>query len=460
MSILYPKILSRLPKFLTQGHERSVRAKKNIAGSLILKGLGIAISFIIVPITLDYVDSATYGIWLTLSSIVGWLEFFDIGLTQGLRNKFAVAKAEGDHNLAQIYVSTTYAILCIVFFIVLLIFLVVNNFLNWAQILNVSETMRPEVTSLAIIVFSYFCISFILRIVSTILVADQRPAVRSVIDLAGRIISLIIILILTKTTEGSVVKLGVAFTGSTLIILIAANLILFGGKYARYKPTFSKVRFSYAKNLFGLGIVFFIIQIASIIQFQTASIIIARNFGTADVTAYNIVYKYFGLLLMIFSIFLTPFWSASTEAFQKNDIQWIKNGMKRYNQLNLVMFLISLAMLVFSGTFYRLWLGEGKVSITFSLSLWGFIYYNVMMYGAKYVYLLNGLSALRIQFITSLISPVIYIAVVMILIRNFHLGVHAMLIASVIAAFNGYILAPLQYYMIIIKNKKGIWIKS
>jgi hypothetical protein len=30
-----------------------------------------------------------YEIWLTLSSIVGWFSFFDVGLGHGLRNKFA-----------------------------------------------------------------------------------------------------------------------------------------------------------------------------------------------------------------------------------------------------------------------------------------------------------------------------------------------------------------------------------
>jgi O-antigen/teichoic acid export membrane protein len=102
-------------KFVSEGHERSVRAKKNIVSSLLIKGISIALSFVTLPITLNYVDTSTYGVWLTLSSIVGWFTFFDIGLTQGLRNRFAEAKAKGDESLAQIYVSTTYAILGLIF---------------------------------------------------------------------------------------------------------------------------------------------------------------------------------------------------------------------------------------------------------------------------------------------------------------------------------------------------------
>jgi O-antigen/teichoic acid export membrane protein len=220
------------------------------------------------------------------------------------------------------------------------------------------------------------------------------------------------------------------------------------------------VRFVYAKDLFNLGLIFFLIQFAAIIQFQTANIIIARNFGTEDVTAYNIVYKYFGILNMIFTIFIMPFWSASTEAYQQNDIEWIKNGIKKYNQANIMLAFLGLIMLVFSSTVYRLWLGQGKVNITFSLSLWGFIYFNVMMYGGKYVNFLNGISALRIQFISSIISPFLYIAVAVLLIRYYKLGVYSLFIASVVANFNGFILAPLQYNKIIVKKSNApIWYK-
>ncbi len=453
------ELVQFITKFITKGHERSVRAKKNIVTSLLIKGISIAITFVSLPITLSYIDSSTYGVWLTMSSIVGWFVFFDVGLTQGFRNKFAEAKARGDDELAKIYVSTTYAMLGIIFCGVWLVFLIVNNFLDWTKILNVDESMRSDVTTLALIVFTYFCISFVFRIITTILLADQQPAKSSFIDLAGHIISLFFIIVLIKTTEGSLVLLGIALCVSPLIVLIAANFIFFRTRYHKYKPAVSQIKITYAKDLFNLGAIFFIIQIAAIVQYQTANIIIARNFGTADVTAYNIAYKYFGIPYMVFNIFLTPFWSASTEAYQNKDIQWIKNGIRRYNQLGILMLIGTLLMLALSAPFYRFWLGEGKVTIPFSLSFWAFVYYNIMMFGSKYVQFLNGISALRIQFITSVISPVLYIGIVLFLIKFIHMGVYSIFIGAIVASFNGYILAPIQYHMVINKNKKGIWTK-
>jgi O-antigen/teichoic acid export membrane protein len=448
-----------LNNFLNKGHQRSVKAKKNIVASFFIRGLSIGISLIMVPLTINYINTSRYGIWLTLSSIIGWFSFFDIGLTQGLRNKFAEAKAKGNDELAQIYVSTTYAILGIIFSLVWVIFLLANNFVNWAHILNVSESMQPEVSTLAIIIFTYFCLQFVLRIITTLILANQEPAKSSLIDVLGQIASLIFIIILVKTTEGSLIKLGIALCLSPLLVLVIATLFLFSKTFKKYRPKFSKIKFSYAKGLFNLGVVFFIIQVAGIIQYQTANIIIAQNFSTADVTSYNIVFKYFGILNMVFVIFLTPFWSASTEAYMKNDIQWIKNGIKKYTQLNIIMAVIGLIMLFSSGTVYRVWLGEGKVNISFYLSLSGFLYFSVTIFASKYVYFLNGINALRIQFLACILSPFIYIVVAMLLIKYYHMGVYSLFIASIIANFNGYILAPLQYHQVINRNKKGIWIR-
>ncbi|NVO20119.1 MAG: MATE family efflux transporter [Bacteroidetes bacterium] len=459
MANLRSAVIDLFKKYFTQGHERSVKAKKNIFFSFFIKGISIAISLVLVPLTINYVNPTRYGIWLTLSSIVGWFSFFDIGLTQGLRNKFAEAKAKGDYETAQVYVSTTYAVLTIIFILVWLIFLVVNQFLDWSKILNISPSMRPEVTILAVMIFTYFCINFVLRIITTLIVADQQPAKSTLIDVLGQVLTLLLIFILVKTTKGSLTLLGIVLCVSPIITITVANIIFFKREFARFRPMISKIKFKYAKDLFNLGVIFFVIQVTSIIQYQTANIIIAQNYGVKEVTSYNIVYKYFGVLLMVSTIFLAPFWSASTEAYFKDEIQWIKNGIKKYNQLNIVLVLGSIIMLALSGIVYRLWLGKGTVDIGFTLSFWGFVYFNVIIFGSKYVYFLNGINALRIQFISSLISPFLYVAVALILIKFYHLGMYSIFIASIIANVNAIVLAPIQYYQIINRNKKGIWIR-
>lgn len=207
-----------------------------------------------------------------------------------------------------------------------------------------------------------------------------------------------------------------------------------------------------------IGVKFFIIQIAAIIQFQTANFLIGRLFSMSEVTEYNIAYKYFNVLYMVFMILLQPFWSAVTEAYSKNELQWIKNSIHKYLKVLLLMFFIGLLMLVFSDTIYDLWLGS-SVHISFVLSSWMFVYVSTMMFGAVFVYFVNGVGTLKIQYISSLVSPLLFVLLVMVMSKIMNIGVVSILIASIIANFNGLILAPLQYYYLVIKKKKGIWIQ-
>lgn len=458
MNKIFNSLQSLIGGFLSKGKGRTVKAKKNILGSILIKGASIIISLVLVPLTIDYVNPTRYGIWLTLSSIVGWFGFFNIGLTHGLRNKFAEAKAKGNIKAAQMYVSTTYFILALIFSTVWIVFLIVNPFLDWARILNVTSEMRAEVSTLAIIVFTYFCLQFVLKIINTLITADQQPAKASLIDLFGQLLSLIFIVVLVKTTEGSLINLGVGLLLSPILILVLSNFYFFRNKYREFRPVWSSVDFKESKGLFNLGLVFFIISIAGLIQYQSANIIIAQSFGTYEVTSYNIVHKYFNILGMAFGIFLSPFWSASTDAYFQNDISWIKKAIKKYLLLIGVLVVVGFFMLMFSSEVYRIWL-KGQVEIDFIVSFWGFMFILTFMFGNLFVNFLNGISALRIQFWCSVLSPLVYIAVSMVLIKYFNLGVQALFIASLIANFNGIIVAPIQYYLIVYKNKKGIWIR-
>ena len=81
------KVKKYISDFFTKGHSRTLLAKKNIAASFVVKGLSVMINLALVPLTINYVNPSQYGIWLTLSSIIAWFSFFDVGFGNGLRNR-------------------------------------------------------------------------------------------------------------------------------------------------------------------------------------------------------------------------------------------------------------------------------------------------------------------------------------------------------------------------------------
>ena len=445
---------TNLKSALNKGHDRSVKAKKNIFASFIIKGCNIAISLVLVPLTIHYVNPTQYGIWLTLSSIIGWFAFFDIGFGNGLRNKFAEAIALNDHQLARIYLSTTYAILGIIIVCLLAIFLVINPFLNWTSILNTPSSMAAELSTLAILVFVFFCLQFILQLITTIITANQQPAKASFFNFLGSLFSLTVIFILTKTTSGSLINLALSLGFTPVLVLTASSIWFYTHEYKKYAPSIKFVHFSYARGLMSLGLKFFIIQIATVVLYETSNLIIAQLFGPAQVTPYNVAYKYFGIIPMVMGIIMTPFWSAFTEAWVKQDIAWIKQTMKRLQILWVGLTVLTLLMLLLSGLIYRLWVGKG-LAIPVSISVAMASYVIVNAWNGIYSQFVNGVGKIKLQLYIALAGTLVNIPLAIYLGK--HVGIYGVVLSTTIISIMGAIASPIQYYKIINNKARGIW---
>jgi O-antigen/teichoic acid export membrane protein len=454
--MLIRKIINQTLDFFSKGNQRSIEAKKNIIGTVAIKGISILISLLMVPITIHYINPTQYGIWLTLSSIIGWFSFFDIGFGNGLRNKFAESIAVGDHEKARVYVSTTYAILSIIIGIVLVIFLLINPLLNWSKILNTPSEMAHELSILALIVFFFFCLQFVLQLIVTVITANQQPAKASLLYFFGSLFSLLIIFVLTKTTSGNLLYLGIVYGAAPSIVLLISSFWYYRKKYRKYAPSLKHVHFKSAYDLMSLGLKFFIIQIASVVFYQTSNIIIAQLFGPAQVTPYNIAYKYFSVIPMFFGIILTPFWSAFTEAWSVNDRVWIKNIMKRLTQLWVGLVFIALFMFLASNVVYRLWVGK---EIVVSVSLTGVmaLYVLINAWNGIFSNFLNGVGKIKLQLYLALGGSLFNIPLAIFFGKT--LGIHGVILSTTLISVIASVVTPIQYLKLINNKAHGIWSK-
>lgn len=255
-------------------------------------------------------------------------EFFDIGIGNGLRNRFIEAIENQDQVRARIYVSTAYAIISIIVFSVWLIVMSVSNFIDWSRVLNANDVLDQELLYTILIVITNFSILFVLGLNRTLLSALQKPALASAFDTASQVLLCSVLLIITRFTKGNLVYLALAMGGTSMFVLVISNVWTFRTILKEYRPSIRFVRFSYAKDIMSLGILFFFLQILAIAFYQTNNLIISHYLGPEEVTVYNIAFKYINVLPMAFTIVLSPFWSAFTEAKVNEDYAWMKSARK------------------------------------------------------------------------------------------------------------------------------------
>jgi O-antigen/teichoic acid export membrane protein len=437
-----------------RGSKRNNKYIKNIVYIIISQFFGILISLLLVPITLNYLGVKEYGVWITLTSIMGWFVFFDIGLGHGLRNKYAEAKAKQEHNNVKNYVSTAFFGLITISLTIFIIFIAVYPFINWASVLNAPKEMESQLKILALIVIGSLCIRFIVNIVNILLTADQEPATPLIIGLAGNLLSLIVVYLVTILFPPSLLHLGIALSLSQLFPLIIAFFYFFA---TRYKPIFPSLKYfskSHIRNIFSLGIRFFAIQITALILLQTNSIIIAHVAGLEEVTKFNIAFKYINILFLAFSAFLTPLWSAITEAYAKGEILWIRNSIRRLNQIWLLMIFGGVVLVVSSPFLYHLWLGN-TLFPDFKLLVLLLFYIVCLCKSLIYRNFMNGVGKISLQFFVTILQSIMHIPIAYLLGRFW--GIYGVVIVMASWALINAIWEPIQFNRIINRTAKGIW---
>lgn len=448
--------LSSLQAKLPKG-ERSKETIKNMILSLFMRFANIVAHFLVVPLTINYLNAERYGIWLTLSSIIGWVSFFDLGLSNGFRNRFAEAKANNDTALARQYVSTTYAVIGIIVSIVLFVVVLLNfTILDWSKILNISQIYKSELTFVFTIVIVFTCLNMIANIFSTLLTADQKVGYASVIQGFGQYLSLLVIYIISKTTEGSLSNLALYYSSIPCIVMLLSSFVFFRhSRYSQYRPSLSYVKFSLTKKIMNLGVQFFVIQICMLAVFQVVNIVITRELGAESVTEYNIANKYFNIVYMTVVILITPLWSAFTDAYAKFDYGWMQNVYKKLLTFTVFTFFVYLLMLLLAKYAYRVWIGDA-IEIPFSTSLAMALFAFVQTYCSVNSYIVNGLGTVRLQSTVFLFFALISWTCLT-LSAGFGL-VGVILYTTIIYLVIG-VLEHIQIVKILNRKAKGFWMK-
>ena len=231
-------IKGEIRKKYSSADTRSKKMYKNTAAMIGIRGISMILTLISAPIMLHHVDRADYGVLLTLTSIVGWVGYMDIGLGNGLRNKLPEFIANNDFNSAKKIVSSCYATLAIYVALIITVFLIISPFVDWLEVLNSPTSDAKEIRELTNVVFIAFCIQFLLGLLNSILFAYQMPAFQSLFTFAGQALALIALIIQVFVFNiTSVLQIGAVNSIIPPLVLFCGSIRLFYTKLSKIAPS-------------------------------------------------------------------------------------------------------------------------------------------------------------------------------------------------------------------------------
>lgn len=382
---------------------RSILLFKNIVASFVIKGWSILIGLLMVPLTINCLGSYQNGVWLTISSLLLWVDQMDIGLGNGLRNSLATHLAHEDYGESRKVISSTLALLCGIMLPVVIFLLALLSYCDIYKFFNVEPSIIPDLRTALILAVTIVCITSVMKFINNVYLGMQMPAISNLIVVLGQTTALLgtwILFLLHSATFYNIILMN---TAAPLVVYFFVYPYTFWLKYPHLRPNWRDVDMRSALKLGNLSVKFFWLQIAGVIQFMTANILISNFFTPELVTPYQISYRYMSLVMVIFTVVCMPFWNATTDAFERGDMGWIRRASHKMNLLLIGILILSILMVAFSPLVYNIWIGD-KCEIPFGMTIMMAIYILLLVVSLRYSCFLNGMGALRLQNYMSVVA--------------------------------------------------------
>ena len=388
---------------MQHAQDRNRRAAVSGGVATLARVVQIGSSLFTVPLTLRYLGTERFGLWMTISSVLAMATFADFGVGNGVLN--TVAKAFGQDDILSIRraLSSGFAILFSIAGCALTAFFAIYPFVNWANVFRVYTPVAIAEAGPALAVFAVcFALNIALDTVQRVQLGIQQGYRYGLWQTIGSFMGLVGVL-LGISFHVSLPMLVVALAGAPTLATLANALHFFGVARPDLRPGLPFVSGEVVRRIARLGLLFFILQLAASIAFSADNLIIARTLGAVRVPDYAVPQRMFALISMLTAMMLTPLWPAYGEAISRGDTPWIRRTL-RHSLFSAFAASATAAtiVLLLSHKLLALWVG-GRVQPSFPLLL-GLAVWSVMdCCGNALAMYLNGTSVIRYQIVIAVL---------------------------------------------------------
>ncbi|WP_270912385.1 lipopolysaccharide biosynthesis protein [Staphylococcus saprophyticus] len=388
-------------------------------------------------------NDEAYGVWLVILSIITWFYIMDFGISNSLRNLLTEAVQNKDEKRISHLIYTTYLIMLIPFIILLLVGLIVNNIVNWSEILNVKG--EPEqVNRLLQISFLLFPFVFYLNTISYIYHSFFKSYIVNILQFLNLFINCVVIYVLSFQQDGSVVTMGIIYFSINILVYLIATFYFFIRHKNLHILSFENYEKKLIKPLLSMGISFFILDISSILLYNSGPLIISSFFNPIIAINFQLPYKLLTIFVTLSHIILTPLWTLIITQMTKKNYKEIKNVQKK-----LMLFLIAVSIIILIFTLFinkviEIWIGKNyEIDNKFVFIIAILVILSIVCH--TYQTLLKSMGKLYIQTFIFIIAIIVSFSCMFIFINVLNYDEYAFVISLILGLLLPSILLPISF---------------
>ena len=161
---------------------------------------------------------------------------------------------------------------------------------------------------------------------------------------------------------------------------------------------------------------------------------------------------------LVFNVILAPFWSAFTDAYVKQEYDWIRNSIRKLILMWALLSVATIIMILLSDNVYKIWIGP-DTNVPFILSLFTGLFVIIANWNNIFAYFMNGVGKVRVSLYSSIFTAILNFPLSIFLAENLGMGITGIIVATNICLIISSVWSPIQYSKIINKKASGIWNK-
>ncbi len=377
--------------------ERVKRYNSAALAGLIGKVIALAAGFVTIPIVAGYLGAERYGIWVTLTSFVGLMQFADLGIGNGLINAIGAAYAKGDRQTAKRYVSTGFYALTAGALLggalVLALFAIATPQRLFGY---VSSTVAKDFALACYIVVLYIVVSVPMGIVQRVQTGYQEGRASNTWQIAGQLSGLLALIVATRLRAG-LPNLMLVWLGAPLLVAAANWTVQFHITRPWLRPSLGYFDGRTCRELLSTGLVFLILNITAQVLFLSDNLILAHAKLPSAIAEYALALRVFSVVPMMLGIWLAPLWPAYAEAQQRGDHSWIRSSiLSSLLKAGLISSTCSATIILFRELIFTHWVGRQYVpslSLCFACCAWTIL----QSLGVSIAMFMNGCGWVKLQ---------------------------------------------------------------
>ena len=382
------------------------RFRLAVATSLVAKTASLALQFAAIPVALHVLGPASFGLFVTISSLVSWMGLASVGIGPGLTLGIARAVAKADVESERAYFWTSVSLMTTISTLLALVvtgaFLVVPA----SSLTGVADPLMARDAGTSLVIIGLLSAAqLLLSVVDAARLGYQELHISNLWTLISTGMSFIALLELGSVSR-TIAFLIVALNAPPIVVRVLNGGFLLRD-HANLRPPRHIFKVGLARQILLVGIGFAAVSLASFLSQQVGLVLLAQREGPQAVAAPGTMLRLIMLASSAVAMLTLPLWPALTDATARAETGWARSAFRRVLTLSLAYSAaVCVTLLLFGQQLVRIWTG-GALVMDQTMMMMFALYFPLGVWSHVHAMTLVGLGKIRVTAVVLLVESII-----------------------------------------------------